>query len=185
MIDIAHSYDLAMVVNWSIQSIKSGLQIEQSIYDAIYSAVECEMTERGLLRKRLNTIPSKRRMQEVSAVIYTKFPVVFDEIPQAWKDKCLLVIAQKCNYNEKRRVPYRTLSIPGTPKIEKTLLIPSKEPLPERRENGLKEEGTQTTWLPFDSIHIYIYHQGTKRATLYRPQDFLKTGTGYPGLNDY
>jgi hypothetical protein len=144
------------------------------MYDAIYSAMEQEMVEHGLLGGRLNTIPSKTRMHNLSSMIYTRFPSVFDPVPQAWKDRCLLAMAQKCNYNQKRRVSQRPL--------RRTDPKPTPEPpqaLPDAKyEDSIDSDGPTSQRL--DSILIYVYHQDAQKATLCRPQDFLTTATSPP-----
>lgn len=45
----------------------------------------------------------KKRLQPIFTVIVQRFPATFENIPKAWREKCLTAIAQKCSYNMRRR----------------------------------------------------------------------------------
>jgi hypothetical protein len=45
----------------------------------------------------------KKKLQPIFTYIIQRFPAIFENIPCAWREKCLTAIAQKCNYNMRRR----------------------------------------------------------------------------------
>ncbi|KAI9840207.1 MAG: hypothetical protein M1837_001835 [Sclerophora amabilis] len=101
LIDIHNNLD---VKNWSTDLIKTGLDIDQAAYVEIYRVLETEMSKRDILGTKLNTITTKDLLQQSFAAVTRRFPDVFGGIPQPWKVRCLKAIAQRCNYNDRRRL---------------------------------------------------------------------------------
>ncbi len=95
----ARFYECVDRKNWSIELIQRGLHIDDNLYTVIYTAVEEEMSSHNILGNKLNHIRVKNVLHIIFANIQHRFPTTFENIPDTWQEKCLAVIAQKCNYN--------------------------------------------------------------------------------------
>lgn len=60
----------------------------------------CSHSVLGLLLKQPAV---KKKLQPIFINIIQRFPATFEQIPHTWREKCLAAIAQKCNYNMRRR----------------------------------------------------------------------------------
>lgn len=85
--------------NWGIDLIQCSLHINSDLYSMIYTAMETEMSLHNILGNKLNQIMVKNKLHIIFANIQCCFPMTFENIPDAWREKCLTAIAQKCNYN--------------------------------------------------------------------------------------
>jgi hypothetical protein len=89
--------------NWTVDIIQRGLCINDDLYTTIYTTMEAEMSLHNLLGNKLNQTNVKKKLHIISANIQQRFPTTFENIPDAWREKCLFAIAQKCNFNARRR----------------------------------------------------------------------------------
>ena len=89
--------------NWTVEFIQRGLHISNDTYVSICSVMEKEMSSHKVLGLLLKQPAVKRKLQPIFIHIIQRFPATFDNIPHTWRDKCLAAIAQKCNYNMRRR----------------------------------------------------------------------------------
>ncbi len=95
---------------WSENIVRSRLEIDESVYLLISSHLQREMNKLNILDVRLNTRKVKSLLNQVFADVYKQFTDVFDNISKSWRDKCLVFIAQRCNYNKRRRVKTQTVA---------------------------------------------------------------------------
>ena len=94
--------------NWTVNVIQHGLRINNELYTTIYTAIETEMRSQNILGHRLNQSLVKKQLKPILANIILSFSTTFDTIPLLWREKCLMAIAQKCNYNMRRSIRRRT-----------------------------------------------------------------------------
>ena len=99
----ARFYEYVNQKNWGIDLIQCSLHINNDLYTMIYTAMETEMSSHNILGNKLNQITVKNKLHIIFANIQCRFPTTFENIPDAWREKCLTAIAQKCNYNMRRR----------------------------------------------------------------------------------
>ena len=85
--------------NWTVNIIQQGLGIDNDLYTAIYIAIETKMRSQNILGYKLNQNLIKKQLKLVLANIIIHFSTTFNAIPHLWQEKCLMAIAQKCNYN--------------------------------------------------------------------------------------
>ncbi len=133
--------------NWSVELLQQGWNVDGKQYSAICSFLEKEMLKLDLLGQRLNTATQRKRLQEALNALQAKFEHVFSEVPQPWKDKSLLILAQKCNYNQKRRKKCR-----------------SRQP----SESPSRTTQPDPTILPVQSISTPIYVERPLTTTIIR-----------------
>src|SRR5580692_2504235 len=88
--------------NWTVNVIQYGLCINNELYTTIYTAIETEMRSQNILSHRLNQSLVKKQLKPILANIILSFSTTFDTILLLWREKCLMAIAQKCNYNTRR-----------------------------------------------------------------------------------
>src|SRR6266436_10049493 len=100
--------------NWTVNIIQRGLRINNKLYTTIYTAIETEMRSQNILGHKLNQSLVKKQLKLILANIILRFSTTFDAIPLLWREKCLMAIAQKCNYNMRRSIRHRTM-ISGSP----------------------------------------------------------------------
>ncbi len=101
---------------WSENIVWSWLEIDESVYLLISSHLQREMNKLDILNVRLNTRKVKSLLDQVFADVYKQFTDVFDNILKSRRDKCLVFIAQRCNYNKRRRV--KTWTVTSVNKIQ-------------------------------------------------------------------
>ncbi len=86
-----------------LHSITATLQINSQVYDQILTRLCLELQVRNIYGAKLNNQRNKTLARKAFAVIYMEFQDVFEKIPEASRDKWLTLIAQRCNYNRRRR----------------------------------------------------------------------------------
>jgi hypothetical protein len=89
--------------NWTVEIIQRGLQISNDAYISICTIMEKEMSSHKVLGLLLKQPGVKKKLQPIFINIIERFPETFENIPNVWREKCLTAIAQKCNYNMRRR----------------------------------------------------------------------------------
>src|SRR6266436_9683048 len=89
--------------NWTVEIIQRGLHISNDTYASICTVMEKEMRSQEVLGLLLKQPVVKKKLQPIFTQIIQRFPATFEKIPHAWREKCLIAIAQKCNYNMRRR----------------------------------------------------------------------------------
>src|SRR5580692_9279226 len=92
-------YENIDLKNWTVNVIQHGLRIDNELYTAIYIVIETEMRSQNILGHKLNQSLVKKQLKLILANIILSFSTTFDTIPLLWREKCLMAIAQKCNYN--------------------------------------------------------------------------------------
>src|SRR5436189_6290173 len=95
----ARFYEYVNQKNWGIDLIQCSLCINNDLCTMIYTAMETEMSSHNILGNKLNQIMVKNKLHIIFVNIQCCFPMTFENIPDAWQEKCLTAIAQKCNYN--------------------------------------------------------------------------------------
>jgi hypothetical protein len=88
-----------MVMN----TIRSSLSMNQEDYAKLRARVQRDMSAMNLLGERINTIRTKSLLRDAFSRVYAEFDHVFKEIPSEERTKCLTMLAQRCNYNHRRR----------------------------------------------------------------------------------
>ena len=81
--------------------------ITDTQYKTIYNAVEDAMQASGLLEKPLNTKQKKNELYKAITHLYTQFHSIFTDLTDADKERYIQAVAQRCNYNKKRRIEYK------------------------------------------------------------------------------
>ncbi len=94
---------------WFENIVQSWLEINESVYLLISSHLQHEMNKLNILNIRLNTCKVKNLLDQVFANVYKQFTDVFDNILKSQRNKCLVFIAQQCNYNKRRWVKTQTV----------------------------------------------------------------------------
>jgi hypothetical protein len=89
--------------NWTVEIIQRGLHISNDVYTSICTVMEKEMSSHKVLGLLLKQPDVKKKLQPIFINIIEHFPETFENIPNVWREKCLTAIAQKCNYNMRRR----------------------------------------------------------------------------------
>ena len=89
--------------NWTVEIIQRGLYISNDVYTSICTVIEKEMSLHKVLGLLLKQPDVKKKLQPIFINIIKRFPETFENIPNVWREKCLTAIAQKCNYNMRRR----------------------------------------------------------------------------------
>jgi len=156
--------------NWSIDVIRRGLQIDDVLYTTIYTTMELELESRNILGSKLNNIGTKRALQLMFTKIQQSFPAVFENIPATWREKCLVALAQKCNYNKRRRL---TRSRSPRPLADGTYTnTPKSLPSPSRLESQYQSTHTRS----LETITVLIRRVEGGQSTICRMQDFIQEG---------
>ncbi len=94
---------------WFENIVQSWLEINESVYLLISSHLQHEINKLDILNVRLNTCKVKNLLDQVFANVYKQFTDVFDNILKSQRNKCLVFIAQQCNYNKRRWVKTQTV----------------------------------------------------------------------------
>jgi hypothetical protein len=163
--------------NWSIDIIQRGLQIDDRLYTAIYTTIESQMKSRDILGSKLNTIRAKQQLLHVFAEVRLTFPAVFENIPEAWCEKCFTALAQKCNYNKRRRI---TRSRSPKSSINSTYLDSSDSLTSPPQAQG-RNPSTRTQALEANTVLVKRFEAGQSgfeegQSTICRMQDFVREG---------
>lgn len=90
---------------WKKDYIIKGLKTDEKSYDKLYSMVRERMGEVGLLGARLNDRRNRVLMRDSMKDIRKRFGPGFDSAPSEWQDACIMQLAMKCTYAERRRIP--------------------------------------------------------------------------------
>ena len=160
--------------NWSINRIKEGLQISDKFYSQLCSDLEAEMRSHRLLGKRMNTSTSKHQLSPVFQTLYTRYQSVFDAIPSSantWKDKCMTALAQRCNYNKKRRDLTITSQTLSEVSLQQRISCKRESPANLNESQQPKEIGTQVARLP--ALALYVYRAQSKDTMVCLARDLV------------
>lgn len=90
--------------HWTIPRIKSTLGIDDTAYSSLRLSLEKGMKNERLYGGKLSTVTNKQRLLKVIAKITDKHSDIFSSVSFSIAKRCLTVMAQKCNNNQKRRV---------------------------------------------------------------------------------
>ena len=166
--------------NWTVNVIQHGLGINNKLYTTIYTAIETEMGSQNILGHKLNQSLVKKQLKLILANIIHRFSTTFNAIPLLWRKKCLIAIAQKCNYNMWRSMRRRS-TISGSPKHQADSMCQDvTEPPPSKAQPA---DGSKTDKLkPFrvrtlESIMVFITIATSERCTICRMVDFVIQGS--------
>ena len=88
---------------WSPDSVRAALGIEGDTYDRILICIREYMIRTHLLGARINSSTSKDRIKPVFLSIKAQFMDVFGKVSNATHDSCLIFMAQRYSYNQRRR----------------------------------------------------------------------------------
>ena len=168
--------------NWTVNIIQQGLRINNELYTTIYTAIETEMRSQNILGHKLNQSLVKKQLKLILANIILRFSTTFDAIPPLWREKCLMAIAQKCNYNMRRSVRRRT-TISGSPKHRADSMCQDiteppqdvTEPPPSKAEPADERKPFRVRTL--ESIMVFITMVTNERCTICRMVDFVMQGS--------
>ena len=143
-----------------------------------------DMSVINLFKKRINTIKTKSLLRDAFSRVYVEFNYVFKEIFSEERTKCLIILAQRCNYNYKRR-RNRTEDY-QKPKYKKSRLnnthgnvrstanfSPDSEPLLEYSSKIVSL--LKYSFKPVSKIIIQI-STASGKITLYRPDNIAVAG---------
>ena len=105
-------YGLSKNQVWSMQYIKTNLSVDDKTYTSIRTRLQREISTLDLLEKRLNTGRNKKLLRVAFTNVYTAFNSTFHTVPSRWKEKCVTILVQRCNYNYQRKRIYSKAVIP-------------------------------------------------------------------------
>jgi hypothetical protein len=89
--------------NWSVDDFKNTLKIDNETYKQLYSSLEDEMQQYDLMFSQLREKKSQLLLQHTYDKIHRQFPHIFDQLSIELGKKCVMRLAQKCQYNFCRR----------------------------------------------------------------------------------
>jgi hypothetical protein len=89
--------------NWSVDDIKNTLQIDNETYEQLYSSLEDEMQQHHLMFSPLHEAKSQLLLQLVYKKTTERFPHVFEQHSTDLGKKSVTRLAQKCQFNFRRR----------------------------------------------------------------------------------
>ena len=179
--------------NWTVNIIQHGLGINNELYTTIYTAIETEMRSQNILGHKLNQNLVKKQLKPIFANIIPRFSTTFDAIPLLWREKYLMAIAQKCNYNMRRSIRRRTTKPASLTKSASPTksTSPTKsasleyqinnvcqgltEPLSSKA--GLADEPKSFRVRTLESIMVFITMVASERCTICRMVDFVIQGS--------
>ena len=128
------------------------------------------MKSRNILGSKLNNIKAKQELHELFSKIRQQYPTIFKNIPTTWREKCLIALAQKCNYNKQWRIARSKspcTSIDG--------LCPSNlEPLPLLLQPKSQDQSTHSWGL--ETITVVIIRAKGGESTICQMRDFIQEG---------
>ena len=175
-------YENIDLKNWTVNVIQHGLRIDNELYTAIYTAIETEMRSQNILGHKLNQSLVKKQLKLILANIILRFSTTFDAIPHLWREKCLMAIAQKCNYNMRRSIRRRT-TLSASPEHQTNSMCQGvMEPLPNITEPPLPEAEPADELKPFrvrtlESTMVFITMVTSEKCTICRMVDFVVQGS--------
>lgn len=88
--------------NRSVGDICTALDISCSQYALVSEALQSEMAKAEMLGAHLNTLKTKASMRQVYQRVYDNITYL-KGIPEKRRHNAMTALAQKCNYNERRR----------------------------------------------------------------------------------
>ena len=128
------------------------------------------MKSRNILGSKLNNIKAKQELHKLFSKIRQQYPTIFENIPTTWREKCLVALAQKCNYNKQQRIARSKspcTSIDG--------LCPSNlELLPLLPQPKSQDQSTYSRGL--ETIIVVIIRAKGGESTICQIRDFIQEG---------
>ena len=128
------------------------------------------MSSHNILGNKLNQIRVKNILHIIFANMQRRFPTTFENIPDAWREKCLAAIAQKCNYNMRRRATRSGSPCCSTGSGGQA----GTANMPLRPEPEGKQQSNRPRTL--DTITVLINMGKGGLSTICRIRDFVKEG---------
>jgi hypothetical protein len=161
--------------NWTVNVIQHGLHIDNKLYTTIYTAIETEMRSQNILGQKLNQSLVKKQLKPILANIVPHFSTTFDAIPLLWREKCLMAIAQKCNYNTRRSMRRQTTISGSSEHLADSMCRDVTEPSSSKAEpaDELRPFHVRT----LESIMVFITMVMSERCTICRMVDFVMQGS--------
>ena len=129
------------------------------------------MRLQNILGHKLNQSLVKKQLKLILANIILRFSTTFDDIPLLWREKCLMAIAQKCNYNMRRSM-HRQTTISGSSEYQPDSMCRDiTEPLQNITEPPLTKAEPVDELKPFrvqtlESIMVFITMVTSERCTI-------------------
>jgi hypothetical protein len=140
------------------------------------------MRSQNILGHKLNQNLVKKQLKLILANIILRFSTTFDTIPLLWREKCLMAIAQKYNYNMRRSMRRQTtISRSSEHQPDNTCqditesLQNVMEPLLTKAE--LVDEPKPFRVRTLESIIVFITMVTSERCTICRMVDFVMQGS--------
>src|SRR5881398_3705768 len=96
-------YKMPYPKNWQVRYIMEGLRVDDIVYSDICGSITMELENIGILGTMLNLEQCRERVDSVLNPLRAAYPDILNIIPTEWLTKCIRILAQKCNYNERRR----------------------------------------------------------------------------------
>ena len=168
---------------WSAKIVKTRLGIDEAIYSQILDRLHTKLDSMGLRGQRLNTTRARDCLRPSFTDIYSEFSQVFDGVPSCWKDRCLLFLAQRTNYNKRRRARAhrRRTDIREEPRVS------SDDESEESDERPSSSESNKCNDRAGSICHTILYINTTAdKSTICTTQDVQKIGihTGPRSIDD-
>jgi hypothetical protein len=157
--------------NWTVNVIQHGLRINNELYTTIYTAIETEMRSQNILGHRLNQSLVKKQLKPILANIILSFSTTFDTIPPLWREKCLMAIAQKCNYNTRRSMQRKTAMSESPEHRTDSMCQDITEPPLSKAQPVDEPKPFHVRTL--ESIIVFITMVARERCTICRMVDFV------------
>lgn len=161
-------------LTWSAKLVKAKLGIDEAVYSLILTRLQKELETMGLLGQRLNTGKARVCLRPTFTGIYEEFPHIFSGKPDLWRDRCMLFLAQRNNYNRRRSARAKRRRIDSKKDQEVSSIELSKES--DNRPNSAHAEKNTS---PVSSLSHTIFYIGDG----YRLWHNLYT-SGYPKERD-
>lgn len=160
-------------ITWSGDIIRRALDIDERMYKLLLTKLQAQMTALGLLGERLNTARAKALLRRGFTVIYLEFDSVFRNVPERWKDRCLTFLAQRCNYNKRRRTKDKR----APTNVGRQGVAPSSD-LSQPSDITLPSSTDDERPGPLKSVQntMLQVHRDVNHSTSCRPQDMLVAG---------
>lgn len=165
----------------SVEHTKECLGLDDKGYSLLRDALLREMNVLGILGQRLNTSYNKTLLRQVFDTLRDEFKSLSQGLPTESYENCLKDMAQRCNYNQRRRLSPSSSAPVSMIMAEKEKDI--YEGLPAVDKPIMTTMNTART---LDSVMIQVHRQ-RKEQLLCRPKEFLirnKTITGQITVDD-
>ena len=168
---------------WSAKIVKTKLGLDEAIYSQILDRLHTKLDSMGLRGQRLNTTRARDSLRPSFTDIYSEFAQVFDGVPSCWKDRCLLFLAQRTNYNKRRRARAHRRRTDGQEehRVSSEDVSEESDERPSSSESGKCNDRVGSIC---DTI-LYI-STTTDKSTICTTQDVQKIGihTGPKSIDD-